>query len=137
VTITLGVTGTGSASGDGSVGNDSFTGVNSGNGGNFADVYNASVFNNGFNSFLGQGGNDSIIGNGATQISFGNATGGVVVDFVAGTADGDGSVGHDTFTGVNSAVGSNFDDAIPAAAQRLPQRQRRQRHHQRSAGTMA
>ena len=59
VTITIGAGGAGSASGDGSVGNDSFTGgVNSAIGSNSADAYNASGFNNGFNSFQGNGGND-------------------------------------------------------------------------------
>ncbi|WP_212333476.1 hypothetical protein [Bradyrhizobium manausense] len=111
VTITIGAGGVGTAAGDASVGTDHFTGVNSALGSNFADSYNASGLI-GFNSFQGQGGDDTITGNGATQIQFNNATAGVVVDISAGTAAGDGSVGHDTFTGVNNVVGSSFNDTI-------------------------
>src|SRR6185437_3710990 len=108
VTINLG---TGNANGDGSVGHDSFTGVNSATGSNFADVYDASGLAGGlFNAFQGQGGDDTIIGNGATQILFGNATSGVTINLAAGTASGDASTGHDTFTGVNSAVGTGGND---------------------------
>ena len=111
MTITIGAGGAGSATGDASVGTDTFTGVNSAIGGNFADIYNASSFA-GFNWFQGQGGNDTIIGNGSTQTQYGNATAAVVVDLAVGVADGDSSVGHDTFTGVNNVFGSNFDDTI-------------------------
>ena len=34
----------------------------------------------------------------------------------AGTADGDASVGHDTFSGVYSVVGSNFADVYDATS---------------------
>jgi hypothetical protein len=101
----------GTATGDASVGSDTFTGVNSAIGSNFADTYNATGFV-GFNSFQGQGGNDTITGNGSTQIFFANATAGVVVDLAAGSATGDASVGTDTFTGVNNAFGSNFNDTL-------------------------
>ena len=111
VTITIGASGSGSAIGDGSVGADTFTGVNSAVGGNLVDTYNASGFV-GFNAFQGNSGNDIVTGNGSTQIQFGSATSGVVVDLAAGTADGDGSVGHDTFTGVNNVFASNFNDTI-------------------------
>ena len=43
------------------------------------------------------GGNDTITGNGNTQIVFYNSSGAVTVDFQAGTAAGNGSVGNDTF----------------------------------------
>jgi Ca2+-binding RTX toxin-like protein len=101
----------GTATGDTSVGADTFTGVNSAIGSNFADTYNATGFV-GFNSFQGQGGNDTITGNGSTQLFFFNATSGVLVDLAAGTASGDASVGTDTFTGVNIAFGSNFNDTL-------------------------
>ena len=101
----------GTVTGDASVGTDTFTGVNSVTGGNFVDTYNATGFV-GFNSFQGQGGNDTITGNGNTQILFFNATAGVVVDVAAGTANGDASVGTDTFTGVNNVFGSNFNDTL-------------------------
>ena len=57
-----------------------------------------------FNDFEGMGGDDIIIGNGNTQLNYTLATGGVTVDLVAGTADGDASVGHDTISGVAPAV---------------------------------
>ena len=41
-----------------------------------------------------------------------HATGPVTVDLAAGTADGDASVGHDTFTGVNRVRGSYFADTL-------------------------
>src|SRR5204863_129591 len=104
VAITIGVGGSGSATGDGSVGNDTFTGgVNSAMGGNLADTYNASAFDAGmFNSFQGNAGNDTITGNGFTQIQYFSASGGVNVNLTTGTASGNGSVGTDTITsGVN------------------------------------
>ncbi|SDJ01426.1 VCBS repeat-containing protein [Bradyrhizobium sp. Rc2d] len=116
VTINLAA---GSASGDASVGHDSFSGVNSAIGGNFNDVYDATGFtgvNANFNSFQGNAGNDSITGNGNTLIQYGSATSGVTINLTAGTADGDGSVGHDTITGVFNIFGSNFNDTIVGSA---------------------
>ncbi|WP_298241353.1 VCBS domain-containing protein [uncultured Bradyrhizobium sp.] len=108
----------GTVTGDVSVGHDSFTNVNAVNGSNFADLYDATGFvgpNNNFNIFQGLGGDDQVIGNGNTQIQYGNATtSGVTIYLAAGTASGDGSVGHDTFTGVNQVVGSNFADVYDA-----------------------
>ena len=103
------------------VGTDSFvSGVNSAIGSNYADVYDASGFNNGYNSFQGNGGNDQITGNGGTQVQYGNATSGVTIAIGAGgtgSAAGDGSVGTDTFTGgVNSAIGGNSADSYDASA---------------------
>lgn len=112
VTINLQV---GTAGGDASVGHDTFTGVNSATGSNFADAFDASGLTAGlFSAFQGQGGDDAITGNGATQILFGNATSGVSINLAAGTASGDASTGHDTFTGVNSVVGGNFNDTFNA-----------------------
>ena len=106
----------GTAAGDASVGNDNFSGVYSVTGGNFADDYDATNFTGlslgTYNEFQGQGGDDTIAGNGNTQIRFDNATAGVTVDLATGNASGDASVGHDTFTGVNSVFGSNLDDII-------------------------
>ncbi|RZN13007.1 hypothetical protein CWO91_01215, partial [Bradyrhizobium genosp. SA-3] len=104
----------GIASGDASVGHDSFTGVNSATGSNLADSFDATGFA-GFNAFQGQGGDDTIIGNGNTQILFGNATSGVTINLAAGTANGDASTGHDSFTGVDSAVGGSGNDTFNAA----------------------
>ena len=72
------------------------------------------------NEFEGRGGDDDITGNGSTRVSYLHATSGVVVNFTSwvtgqgatGTADGDVSVGHDTFTGVNKVRGSNFSDTL-------------------------
>ena len=62
------------------------------------------------------GGNDTIIGNGSTQIVYFNATGGVTVDLVAGTASGDASVGNDTVSGISNVVGSGFADLLQGSA---------------------
>ncbi|TQF32037.1 VCBS domain-containing protein [Bradyrhizobium sp. UNPA324] len=117
--VTINLAG-GSATGDASVGHDTFSGVNSATGSGFDDVYDATGFtglNANFNSFQGNAGNDIISGNGNTQIQYGNATGGVSINLTAGTADGDGSVGHDTITGgVFNVLGSNFNDTIIGSA---------------------
>ena len=124
--ITVNMT-AGTVAGDASIGNDTLRSIEQVSGTNFNDTYDATNFgaagfldanaynvgNNGtFNSFIGNGGNDTIIGNGNTQASYSTATAGVTVDMVQGIADGDASVGHDTFTGVNNIQGSNFDDLI-------------------------
>lgn len=117
--VTINLAG-GTATGNGSTGNDTFTGVNSALGSGFDDVYDATGFtgiNANFNSFQGNAGNDTISGNGNTQIQYGNATGAVSINLTAGTADGDGSVGHDTITGaVFNVLGSNFNDTIIGSA---------------------
>ncbi|MGY4622578.1 VCBS repeat-containing protein [Bradyrhizobium sp. USDA 4486] len=115
----------GTVTGDASIGTDTIRSIEQISGTNFADVYDATGFGQAgaanvgnfgaFNSFIGNGGNDTIIGNGNTQIHYGTATAGVTVTFTgvgSGTADGDASVGHDTFTGVNNVFGSNFADTI-------------------------
>ncbi|HZC98522.1 MAG TPA: cadherin-like domain-containing protein, partial [Bradyrhizobium sp.] len=128
----------GTAPGDtASIGTDTLRSVESISGSNFADSYSAIGFGDAnhldavtsnvgslgtFNEFQGFGGNDSIQGNGNTQISYTGAAAGVVVDFNGdfgglGTAFSAGigdaaKIGVDTFTGVNSVVGSNFDDRL-------------------------
>ena len=62
--------------------------------------------------FEGRGGDDTIIGNGATRIAYRAAAGGVTVDLASGIATGGASVGIDSFTDVNQAVGSAFDDTL-------------------------
>eukprot|EP01035_Chromulina_nebulosa_P035987 gene35986-48410_t len=121
VTVNMGA---GTATGDASIGTDTLRSIEAIQGTNFDDVYNASTFgtgtalnigNNGaFNQFDGIGGNDSIIGNGNTRLIYSSATGGVSVNMLAGTATGDGSVGSDSFTGVNSVTGSAFGDTYVA-----------------------
>jgi Ca2+-binding RTX toxin-like protein len=105
-------------------------------GSNYADTFNATGFsanstNAGstvtsnvaglFNEFEGRGGDDTITGNGSTRISYLHATSGVTVTFTqnswTGTASGGsgiavGDASTDTFTGVNSVRGSNFDDVF-------------------------
>ena len=115
----------GTATGDASVGNDTFIGVNIEGiqGTMLADTFdavgygglgalNVSTSNGNFNQFEGLGGNDVITGNGNTRLIYTNATAGVTADIAAGTATGDASVGTDTFTGVNNAFGSNFNDTL-------------------------
>jgi VCBS repeat-containing protein len=94
-----------------------------------ADTYNAAGFTGnsgvpgtpiGYNEFEGGGGNDTVMGDvnalGAalTRVSYVSATAGVTVDIAAGTADGDASVGHDTFVGpgIQSVWGSAHDDTL-------------------------
>ena len=73
-----------------------------------------------FNEFEGRGGNDDITGNGNTRASYQHATSGVTVTFTAfgiGFADGDASVGHDTFvSGVTRVRGSNFNDTFQGSS---------------------
>ncbi|GGI24311.1 beta strand repeat-containing protein [Bradyrhizobium guangdongense] len=121
VTVDMGA---GTATGDASVGNDTLRSIEAIQGTAFADHYDASSFGTGtalnigsngtFNQFEGLGGNDTVLGNGNTRMIFSSATGGVTIHMAAGTADGDASVGHDTFSGVNSATGSQLADTYDA-----------------------
>ena len=115
----------GAVTGDASVGHDTLLSIEGIQGSNFADTFVATDFglagaanvgNNGtFNQFEGMGGNDNITGNGNTRLIHTNATGGVTVNLQGGNVTGGASVGNDSFAGVNSAVGSNFDDVYNAA----------------------
>ena len=129
----------GTVTGDASVGTDTLQSIEMVTGSDFADTFNATGFSSTstnagstvtsntlglFNEFEGRGGNDLITGNGSTRISYLHATSGVTVTFdgnswnpafnpnggASGTATGDASTGTDTFTGVNSVRGTNFDD---------------------------
>src|SRR6185503_17929678 len=112
----------GTVVGDTSINTDTLRSIESVRGTNFADTYAATGFGQSgalnigdsgtFNEFEGLAGNDTITGNGNTRITFVNATGGVTVDFLAGTATGDASVGTDTFTGISQVRGSQFADTI-------------------------
>ncbi|MDP1909204.1 MAG: calcium-binding protein, partial [Hyphomicrobium sp.] len=117
----------GNVDGDASTGNDMLRSIEGIQGTNFNDAYDATNFgaaghldpllsnvgNNGtFNQFEGMGGDDTITGNGNTRVIYFNATAGVTVDIDDGTADGDASVGHDDFSGVNGVVGSDFADVL-------------------------
>jgi Ca2+-binding RTX toxin-like protein len=128
----------GIVTGDASVGTDTLRSIEGVQGTFFADTYNAqnygsgaidpatglpyaNVGNNGtFNQFEGMAGDDSITGNGNTRVLYGNAAAAVTVDLAAGTGHGTAGgdlalVGNDTFTGVNSASGSAFDDSLSGA----------------------
>ena len=113
----------GSVAGGFSVGNDTLVSVDQVFGTAFGDTYDATgyfVFGaNGVptpnNSFDPLGGDDTIIGNGHTRISYSTLGGSVTVDLSSGVVDGF-LTGHDTFTGVNSVRGSNFDDALSGSA---------------------
>ncbi|WP_258767759.1 S-layer family protein [Bradyrhizobium arachidis] len=111
----------GTVTGDATIGTDTLRSVEAVRGTNFADTYDATGFNGTstnagssgtFNNFEGMGGNDTIIGNGNTRIQYTQSSAGVTVDFLAGTAIGDASVGTDTFTGVNAVMGSMFADTF-------------------------
>jgi VCBS repeat-containing protein len=118
----------GTASGAG-VDSDTLTNIEGIVGSSFADTYNAAGFTSnsgvpgtpiGYNEFEGGAGNDTVIGDvnalGAalTRVSYVSATAGVTVDIQAGTADGDASVGHDTFVGpgIQSVWGSAYADTL-------------------------
>jgi Ca2+-binding RTX toxin-like protein len=128
----------GTVIGDASVGHDTLRSIEAVRATDFADTYNASGFTttsiNGpnvgdagfaiisgvqqaFNEFEGMGGDDTITGNGNTRIDYVNATDGVTVDLLAGTASGTApgdlaNVGTDHFSGVNSVQGSYFADTL-------------------------
>jgi Ca2+-binding RTX toxin-like protein len=110
--------------GDATVGTDTLRSIEAIRGTSFADNFDATGFGGGstnggslgsLNQFEGMGGDDTITGNGHTRIAFFNATAGVTVNLASGTADGDASVGHDTFSGVNAVIGSDFADRITAS----------------------
>ncbi|MFZ2156916.1 MAG: cadherin-like domain-containing protein, partial [Bradyrhizobium sp.] len=109
------------------VGIDTLTDIEAIQGSNFIDHYSAVGFTGisgvpgvpiGFNSFEGMAGDDFITGNvnvqgqALTRISYASATAAVTVDFAAGTAIGNASVGSDHFTNVNAVVGSSFGDTL-------------------------
>jgi Cadherin domain/RTX calcium-binding nonapeptide repeat (4 copies) len=110
------------------VGTDTLTGIEGIIGTNFADTYDATGFTGstgipgtptGFNEFEGMGGDDVITGlinsQGAalTRVSYLDATAGVTVNLTTRTADGDASVGHDTFTTtISNVLGSSFADTL-------------------------
>ena len=120
------------------IGQDTLRSVELVTGSNYNDLYNATGFgpnstNAGsavtannlalFNEFEGRGGDDQIAGNGTTRLSYYHATAGVTVTFTegswtssssgaSGSAVGDASVGHDTFTGVYSVRGSFYNDTL-------------------------
>ena len=119
----------GTVTGDASVGTDALVNVEGVVGSASADTYDARGFTGnsgvpgtpiGYNEFEGGGGNDTVYGTvnalGAylTRVSYVSATAGVTVDLAAGSADGDASVGHDTFVGpgIGSVWGSSHDDTI-------------------------
>ncbi len=79
-----------------------------------AGALNVSTSNGNFNQFEGLAGDDSIAGNGNTRLLYTNATSGVSVDMAGGNVNGDTTVGHDSFTAVNSVQGSNFGDTYLA-----------------------
>lgn len=117
ITLTGAADGLGSVTG-GSTGTDTVRYVNQFFGSNFADTYNAAAYTlsmpdagSGFNVFRGGGGNDTIIGNGNTRLDFGTALAGISID-LAQTTVADGQGGIDTFSGVNSVIGSSFADVI-------------------------
>ncbi|MBR0950712.1 VCBS domain-containing protein [Bradyrhizobium canariense] len=122
VTVNMGA---GTATGDASIGTDTLRSIEAVQGTNFNDVFDASTFgtgaalnlgNNGtFSQFEGIGGNDTITGNGNTRIIYSSAAAGVTIHMAAGSATGDGSVGTDSFTGVNSATGSQLADTYDAS----------------------
>ena len=123
VTVNLAV---GTAFGAG-IGTDVLVGIEGAVGSDFADTFNAAGFVGstglpgvaaGQSDFEGRGGNDLItgqmnaLGQAVSRINYLSATGGVTVDIAAGTANGDASVGNDSFSNVATIWGSAFDDTF-------------------------
>ena len=119
----------GTVTGNASVGTDTLNSVEGIIGSNFNDIIDATGFsasstnassvlfhnfatNGEFNQIEGRAGNDTIIGNGFTELNFFSATAGVVVNLNTGVASGDASVGTDSFSGVDSASASPFNDTL-------------------------
>jgi Ca2+-binding RTX toxin-like protein len=122
ITATLGAVATVSGAG---VGTDTLSHIEYVRGGQFGDVFTVGVsFQSSFSNKLdveGLGGNDVITGNGETRVRFYKAEAGVTVDLALGVSYGtDGldtaNVGWDTFSGVNRAWGSLFDDVLLGSA---------------------
>lgn len=119
-----GTVATGVVTGDASVGTDTLVRADMIMGTSFDDTFvvnnnwNGSQFGTGgrYIEIQGGAGNDTITGNGSTRIGYGDATGGVNVQFstsVAGSGTGTGTgVGTDTFTGIYQVRGSNFADTL-------------------------
>jgi VCBS repeat-containing protein len=106
----------GTVIGDASVGTDTFSGVSIFQDSYWNDTYDARGFS-GKNEFFVTGGSDTIYGNGLTEVSYQNATGGVLIDLPRGQVSGgpgSGTVGiaTDTLNSVARIDGSNFSDVI-------------------------
>ncbi|MEP2529981.1 calcium-binding protein [Shimia sp.] len=126
LTVTRGANGSGSVvSGDGRV-NDSFTFIHAITGSQDNDVFNGSnVAGTHFAVWGGLGGNDTINGGSGDVdiIYFGDDqwSGGIDAVSVNFTSAGggtaiDGFGGHDTFTGIEGAFGTDFDDTLDGNA---------------------
>jgi Ca2+-binding RTX toxin-like protein len=93
-------------------GTDTLINIESLRGSAFGDT----LTSNGFNSVLeGGAGDDNLIGQigGSNEtVSYEHATGGVTVDMVSGTADGNASVGHDTISNFEIVRGSAYADIL-------------------------
>ena len=109
------------------VGSDTLTGVEGVIGSNFADTFNGAGFTGsagvpgivtGQDDFEGRGGDDVIIGTvnalgqAVTRANYLSATGAVTADLLAGTADGNASVGHDTLSNISTLWGSVYNDTF-------------------------
>ena len=110
------------------VGTDHLIAIEGIRGSSFNDTFDSTGFTGdshlpgtpiGFNEFEGRGGDDTITGlvnsQGApiTRVSYVNAAAGVTVDFLNHFAQGDGSVGHDTFIGaIGQVIGSSSVDHL-------------------------
>ena len=117
-------------SGGSNIGNDVLDSIEEVRGSEQADLYNAAGFSGSsvnagssgtFNQFQGQGGADTIVGNNNTQLVYYAASSGITISMSgagAGTATATygSDTSTDTFTGVNSIRGSNFNDIFVGSA---------------------
>ncbi|MRD49151.1 hypothetical protein GHT07_17890 [Caenimonas koreensis DSM 17982] len=110
VNVTLGGTSPGTAS-DGFGGTDVLISIEEVRGSGFADTLTGSN-SGGFESFEGRGGNDTINGLGGTdRVNYQSSPASVNVNLQAGTAT-DGWGGVDSFTNIEYARGSDFNDTL-------------------------
>ncbi len=111
VTVDL-IAGTAIGAAGSNAGSDTLANFNQVRGSNFADTLLGSNRTDITELFEGRDGNDSIDGKGGFDIvRYDNATGGVTVNLVTGSASGAG-VGVDTFVNIEGVLGSNFADIL-------------------------
>lgn len=111
----------GTAIGDASVDTDTFSGVNAVMSSFFNDTLNGSSANDTFTPLAGD---DFVDGKGGFDtVSYNNiyfSTGGITVNFAAGSVTGDASVGTDTLLSIEAIQGTNFVDTFVSTGFGLP-----------------